>query len=85
MGTLEYLMWPDNPKPMPSPQALAAARQLNVPGIPDVHVANCIDQHFASLRQERDDADDYIRSIWKRDLLPCPLSNRLFDRLTKRP
>lgn len=35
-------------------------------------------------RAERDDADDYIRAIWKRDLLPTPMPNRLFDRLTKR-
>lgn len=35
------------------------------------------------LREERDDADNYVRAIWKRNQLPSPMSDRLYNRLTK--
>lgn len=37
----------------PSQEALAAARQLNVNGLPDEHIAAVIDHHFGALREDK--------------------------------
>lgn len=54
--------------------------------------ANHFDRQLAAARadvkrleQERNDADEYIRSLWRNDLLPRPMGSRLFDRLTNTP
>lgn len=75
------------PTAMPSPEALAAARKLNVNGLPDEHIAEVIDSHFAlkinGILRERDDADHFIKELWRTNQLRSALPTRLYERLTK--
>ncbi len=48
----------------------------------DESCASRLKKQADKVLQERNDSDEYIRAIWRKDQLPSPMSDRLFDRLT---